>query len=430
MSTASVSQDPLLVRKRKMLLLLPVFIIPFLALFFWAFGGGKSTSGEVVVQKGINTVIPATTNAQILSKEEAYKRAISDSLQRAKEAADQNYVYGGNSAFGGASDPYSAALAVPVGSTPAEAAVGGYGGGSASSSAGRRIDNTIGDLQREAYGSGNRGGYGGNSGSGNSGNSDMQNYLREQQQFTQAILGNDPVYQNLMKQSLGGEKQDTANVKAVAAKEIFTPVQAASNHYNPVSRLSNSDTGARRSRFYSGTDAAKVAASRAGVNTISGVIHTDQTIKEGAVVKIRLTSDINMAGLIVPKNSFVYAVANLGTERLNLVISSITYQNSIYPVKLLVYDVDGLPGIHIPGTMDQNARSQATQQIINGSGGSAIGGGGVTVNSNPNFGSQIASQVSGSLLESGKQLLSRKVAIQKVFLKANYQIFLKQSSSS
>ena len=425
MSIPSVSQDPLLVRKRKMLLLLPVFIIPFLALFFWAFGGGKGTSDDVVVQKGINTTIPATSNAQILSKEDAYKRAISDSLQRAKESADQNYVYG-NGGFGGATDPYSAALAVPAGATPAEAAIGGYGGGSASASAGRRIDNTIGDLQRDAYGSGNGGN---NGGSGNGGGSDVQNYLAEQQQFTQSLLGNDPVYQNLMKQSLGDNKQDTANVKAVAAKEVFTPVQAANSTYNPVSRLANNDTGARRSRFFSGTDAAKVAASRAGVNTISGVIHQDQTIKEGAVVKIRLTSDINMSGLIVPKNAFVYAVANLGTERLNLVISAITYQNSIYPVKLLVYDVDGLPGIHIPGTMDQNARSQATQQIINGSGGAAIGGGGVTVNSNPNFGSQVASQVSGSLLESGKQLLSRKVAIQKVFLKANYQIFLKQSTS-
>jgi len=416
MSATTVSTtDPVLARKRKMLLVLPLLVIPFLAMFFWAFGGGKGKK-EVVAQRGINTAIPSTTNTQILGKDEAYRRAMADSELRAKQAADQNYVYGGAGgpvAAGPAADPYAQALAIPAGNTPVQAALG-----SGSNDINSKVDASLNDLRRQA----------------NSPSSIPEtgagDYLSEQQKFTQNMLSNDPVYQMLMKQSLGDKKLDTTNARAVTDKEAYTPVETANERYNPVSRLYNAgDSNKRQSRFYSGT--AGGSARRAGVNTIGGVVHQDQTVKEGTIVKIRLTNDINLAGLLIPKNTFVYAMANLGQERLNMTVTSIAYGSSIYPVKLIVFDVDGLPGIRVPGSMDRDARAAAASQVINGNGSSltGTGAGGVTVNSNPNFGSQVASQVTGSIIESGKQLLTRKVAQQKVFLKANYKIYLKQASS-
>lgn len=413
-TTAVAAADPLLARKRKMLLLLPVFIIPFLALFFWAFGGGKGQE-EAPARPGLNTDIPTTANTQILSKDEAYRRAQADSEQRARRAAEENYVYGEGSGLAAplSGDPYAAALAVPPGSTPAQAALSGTG------DVGWRVDASLADLQRQAAtpavpeGSGSDG---------------IDQYLAEQQRFTQSMLASDPVYQSLLRQSLGDKQPDTDNVRAVAIQETFIPVEATGEQFNPVSRLSNSDSARPRSRFFSGT--AGSAGRRAGVNTIGGVIHQDQTVQEGTVVKIRLTADINLAGLLIPRNTFVYAAADLGAERLNLTVTTIAYGGSIYPVKLQVYDVDGLPGIRIPGATDQETRAAAASQVIGGGNvTTGLGTGGVVVNSNPNFGSQVAAQVTGSVLESGKQLLSRKMARQKVFLKANYKLYLKQSAS-
>ncbi|MBK6993326.1 MAG: conjugative transposon protein TraM [Chitinophagaceae bacterium] len=39
---------------------------------------------------------------------------------------------------------------------------------------------------------------------------------------------------------------------------------------------------------------------------------------------------------------------SLNNERLEAEINSIRYGNSLFPVKLEIYDMDGLPGIYIP----------------------------------------------------------------------------------
>jgi hypothetical protein len=96
----------------------------------------------------------------------------------------------------------------------------------------------------------------------------------------------------------------------------------------------------------------------------------------------------------------------------------------------MVYDIDGLPGIKIPGSVNQAAAKQSTNDIINAGTGSfgSSGAGGVTVNQSTSAKQQIVGQLTSSAIESGKQLLSKKLGEVKVFLKANYHIFLKQSS--
>ncbi len=157
------------------------------------------------------------------------------------------------------------------------------------------------------------------------------------------------------------------------------------------------------------------------------MVHDDQTVKEGTVIKLRLNSDINLSGLVIPRNSFVYGLAHLQDERLNVLVSSISFRASIYPVKLMVYDIDGMAGIKIPGSVNQAAAKQSTSDIINAGTGST-GVGSVTVNQATNATQQIASQITASAIESGKQLLVKKISEIKVFLKAGYHIYLKQSS--
>lgn len=70
-------------KQRKFLLFLPLLILPFLALAFWAFGGGKGDATvQVVQQKGINTDLPeAQLSNEPESKLSLYDRAEKDSVR-------------------------------------------------------------------------------------------------------------------------------------------------------------------------------------------------------------------------------------------------------------------------------------------------------------------------------------------------------------
>jgi conjugative transposon TraM protein len=83
-------------------------------------------------------------------------------------------------------------------------------------------------------------------------------------------------------------------------------------------------------------------------NAIEAVVHENQTLVNGATVKLRLTTAIFINGLMIPKDNFLFGVATLKGERLTIKINSLRYGNSIFPVDLSVYDMDGHEGVYIP----------------------------------------------------------------------------------
>jgi len=46
------------VKQRKMMLVLPLLVIPFLTMGFWALGGGKGKSETAITSKGLNLDLP------------------------------------------------------------------------------------------------------------------------------------------------------------------------------------------------------------------------------------------------------------------------------------------------------------------------------------------------------------------------------------
>src|SRR4051812_29986654 len=55
---------------------------------------------------------------------------------------------------------------------------------------------------------------------------------------------------------------------------------------------------------------------------------------------------------------------SLNNERLEVSINSIRDENSLFPVKLEVYDMDGLPGIYIPGAITRDVTKQSTDNAL------------------------------------------------------------------
>ena len=54
-----IQQSQAFLRKRKMMLVLPLLVIPFLTMAFWALGGGKGNESVIAnEQRGLNLNLP------------------------------------------------------------------------------------------------------------------------------------------------------------------------------------------------------------------------------------------------------------------------------------------------------------------------------------------------------------------------------------
>jgi len=150
-------------------------------------------------------------------------------------------------------------------------------------------------------------------------------------------------------------------------------------------------------------------------HAIEAIVQETQTIVAGATVKLRLADDIYIGGVHIPKNSFVYGTASLSGERLQITVPSIQYNNHLLPVSLAVYDMDGLNGIYIPGSINRDVSKESADQAITGMGMTTL---------DPS----LAAQATTAGIQAAKSLLSKKVKLIKVTLKAGYKVLLKDNN--
>ena len=71
------------------------------------------------------------------------------------------------------------------------------------------------------------------------------------------------------------------------------------------------------------------------------MIPETQTVVSGSTLKLALSSDVTINDMNLPSGTLIYGTASISNERLEIDINSIRYQNSILPVSLSVYDMDG-----------------------------------------------------------------------------------------
>lgn len=155
----------------------------------------------------------------------------------------------------------------------------------------------------------------------------------------------------------------------------------------------------------------ETASSNETQNALEAVIHETQSIINGSVVKLRLISDVFINGTLIPRNSFVFGIASLKGERLEVKISTIQFKNSIFPVELAVYDMDGIDGIYIPGAINRDVAKASADRSMQ-----SIGIEGL----NDSWGAQAATMG----VEAAKTLLSKKVKLIKVVVNAGYKVLL------
>ncbi|WP_290088196.1 conjugative transposon protein TraM [Muribaculum intestinale] len=159
-----------------------------------------------------------------------------------------------------------------------------------------------------------------------------------------------------------------------------------------------------------------------GKNTIAAVIAGNQSVTNGQSVKLRTTEPMWIGNRLIPRNTVVVGAARLQDERLEIEITSIETNGSIYEVKLKVYDSDGQEGINIPNSMESDALHEIGANM-----GSTMGS---SINISTDAGAQIASDVGRGLINGVSQYLTKKMRTVKVHLKSGYRVMLYQPENN
>lgn len=153
-------------------------------------------------------------------------------------------------------------------------------------------------------------------------------------------------------------------------------------------------------------------------NTIAAVVANNQSVTDGESVKLRTTEPMWVGSRLIPRNTVIVGSARVQGERLEIEISSIECDGSIYDVELQVYDSDGQEGINIPNSMESDALHEIGANM-----GSTMGS---SINISTDAGAQIASDVGRGLINGVSQYLNKKLRTVKVHLKDGYRVMLHQ----
>lgn len=405
-------QSPKFMRQRRFFLALPFIVFPFLTLLFWSLGGGSGEPATASSQ-GINLELPqANLGKDKQDKMSYYEQAMADSLQLSELIRnDPNYRPDTLSASlqdtsmpaagllsGEYQDPNEArvyeklnqldrAIRYEPETSGAAAPKRSYepSGGATSSADIDRLERMIGAMNQP-------------------GGTDPE--MQQVDAMMERILDiqHPERVQERLRQASESRK---GQVFAVSTPRKSDPVSLlqADDHYNHygLAGLTDGDNG-----FFSLDDNLPTVHPQ---NAVQAVVHQYQTVVNGSTVKLRLLQDVFVNGIKIPAGTFVFGTASLSGERLQIDVPGISYANSLFPVALSVYDLDGLTGIYIPGAITRDVAKQSADRSLQNIGISAVDGSWQT-------------QAAGVGVEAAKSLFSKKVKLVKVSLKAGYRVLL------
>lgn len=230
---------------------------------------------------------------------------------------------------------------------------------------------------------------------------DEMELLERSYQLAAQYMGNGNGNYQAPPQSDEKGKRNVQSVKNVTHNVVST-LSAATNE-----RGFNTSVGMKRS---------------VGKNTIAAVIAGNQSVANGQSVKLRTTEPMWIGNRLIPRNTVVVGAARLQDERLEIEITSVETNGSIYEVDLKVYDSDGQEGINIPNSMESDALHEIGANM-----GSTMGS---SINISTDAGAQIASDVGRGLINGVSQYLTKKMRTVKVHLKSGYRVMLYQPESN
>lgn len=398
--------------QRRILLLAPVLMFPFLTLFFWALGGGSTiptTSSKA--EKKFNVQLPgALPEKQVLDKMHYYDLADKDSLERsAAQSKDPSYKKATRDTLADTLKNSSSLLVRSLHTSQEQPE--------------QQVFRKLEKLQREI-----------NRSSEKALRTPRPVELRESRPATSesdrlealmASLNTPPSADPEMEQLNGmlenildlqyperveeklrkASQAERGQVFPVAGQRTDAPISL----FEPRADSTQLVTHMPQNGFF-GLDYNPLEAQPA--NTVRAEIYQSQSATNGSVIKLRLCEAVYVNGIRIPKNQFVYGTASIKGERMQVSITGLQYDNSIYPVDMAVFDIDGLQGVYIPGAIVREVAKNSTDRSMQGVGLTTLD-------------DSWKAQAAGAGIEAAKGLFSKKVKLIRVKLKAGYKVLLR-----
>lgn len=420
----NVQRSQAFLRKRKMMLVLPLLVIPFLTMAFWALGGGQGNKEIVAAkQQGLNLNLPDAKmkDDNLTDKLSFYDKADKDSAKLEEwMRTDPYYRQTEDSSFlpvneleiltQNSASKYNQRL----NSSPYE---------TTSNNPEQKLMQKLALLQKEINkqpeASVNE-------------NPDAPIY-KQDEEFSGEVDRLENMLFTMNKTNTGDPEMQQLNgtlekildiqhpqrireklkEKSLQHKQVVYAVTTQPVLAN-VSLMDTNKTKTNTANKFYGLEKDNSIAEE-GL-AIEAIVHSNQTLVNGAVIQLRLATDIFINGVLIPKGNPINGTASLNNERLEVEISSIRYKNTLFPVKLELYDIDGLPGIYIPGSISRDVAKNSADNSLQ-------------LMELTTLDPSLKAQAAAAGINTVKNLMSRKVKQVKVMVKEGYKVLLKDKNN-
>jgi len=94
------------------------------------------------------------------------------------------------------------------------------------------------------------------------------------------------------------------------------------------------------------------------------ILVDNQKAVQGATVKIRLQDSLRIGNMVIPKGHLIFGACRITNQRLLIDISNIRLGTSIIPVDLSVYSLDGMVGLVAPEAALTGAINDGTDNAV------------------------------------------------------------------
>lgn len=272
-------------KQRKFYLIIPLLVIPFLTLAFWALGGGKTGNTQASVAKGIDLSLP---QAQFSKGQQPNKLAVYEATRR-------------DSAQGGVSASFLKAMGMHSSDS---AKIKQLAAKPDADQNAERIQAKLAALHQQL----------------------------SQPTPPPAYNTDEPNAQSIQKLQLmskaikTSQQQEDPQMKQLS--QMLTQIQAIQNP--------------------SSVKAPKKPEDHTPFKAIPAVIDGKQKVMDGGAVKLKLTDTVTLKNQLLPKGQQLFGVCSVTNQRLLLTIQNIRLDKEIIPVSLTVFSLDGMPGIPAP----------------------------------------------------------------------------------
>lgn len=272
-------------KQRKFLLVLPLLVIPFLTMAFWALGGGKGGRQMIVNNKGLDTDLP---EAQFRDKDQTDKMAVYRAAQHDSTQNGVSPAFLKSMGLDQAAPKQNDSIA-----TPDDQA--------------QKIQAKLAQLNKQ---------------------------LSQPQEMRQQPTGYDEPepqqvrqLKKMMRNMNSGNNAPDPEMQQL--NKMLDKIQAIQN---PASVQPKAEA----------TEPAKP------FRAIPAIIDGKQKVMDGGAVKLKLTDSVTLKNQLLSKGQEIFGVCQVTNQRLLLTIQNIRLDKQIIPVNLTVFSLDGMPGIPAP----------------------------------------------------------------------------------